>query len=315
MSTTDLTAARLRRPGPDGARILLVAGRSWLETTTSPDEHRVPVRMLDRLWLSSRRGVELDVMCGVGRVVRLLESFADAWNVAGYDAVVLLPDLGRSPLPPRLQRVIDRLATVTRVLGVTDTAIRAGAPEVPSRTAARGWHEIRVAPTPGECPAAMVADAAGAALLGVLAPKSVARAVEAPRPDTVVEHLQRIAVIASSAFAVGSAAIAVLAAGSARTIAGVGPSLGDQACVRASAVRPMLVLDAWHETRLARDVRPRGEIRFFAGHPLELADGSAMGTLSVFDTAPRTEDEFDPEILRDLAVLASAELQYAGTLV
>jgi hypothetical protein len=74
----------------------------------------------------------------------------------------------------------------------------------------------------------------------------------------------------------------------------------------------MLVLDSWRETRLARDVRPRGDIRFFAGHPLELADGSAMGTLSIFDTEPRTEDEFDSEVLRDLALLASAELQYAG---
>jgi hypothetical protein len=314
MSTTDLTAARLRRPGPNGARILLVAGRSWLEATTSPDEHRVPVRMLDRLWLSSRRGIELDVVCDVGRVVRLLESFADAWNVAGYDAVVLLPDLARAPLPPRLQRVIERLADVTRVLGVTDTAIRPGPAEVPT-SADRGWHEIRVAPTPGECPASLVADVVGAALLGVLAPGAAARALApAPsKPDTAIEHLQRIAVIASTAFAVGSAAIAVLTAGRSRTIAAVGPALGDQACVRAAAVRPMLVLDAWRETRLARDVRPRGEIRFFAGHPLELADGSAMGTLSISDTEPRTEDEFDPDVLRDLAVLASAELQYAGT--
>ena len=138
--------------------------------------------------------------------------------------------------------------------------------------------------------------------------------LEAPKPDTVVEHLQRIAVIASSAFAVGSAAIAVLTAGGRATLAAVGPSLADQACVRAAAVRPMLVLDAWHETHLARDVRPRGEVRFFAAHPLELDDGAAMGTLSVFDTEPRTADDFDPEILRDLAVLASAELQYAGAL-
>jgi GAF domain-containing protein len=139
--------------------------------------------------------------------------------------------------------------------------------------------------------------------------------LEAPKQDSVAEHLQRIAVIASSAFAVGSAAIAVLTAGRARTLAAVGPALGDQACVRAAAVRPMLVLDAWHDTHLARDVRPRGEIRFFAAHPLELDNGAAMGTLSVFDTEPRTADEFDAEVLRDLAVLASAELQYAGAVV
>jgi hypothetical protein len=312
VSTTDLTAARLRRPGPNGARILLIAGRSWLETTSFPDEHRVPVRVLDRLWLSTRRGVELDVVCGVDRVLRLLETFADAWDVAGYDAVVVLPDPTRAPLPQRLQRVIDRLATVTRVLGVTDSAIRTGPPEVPAPSAAAGWHEIRVTARPGDCPASLVADTVGAALLGVLSPTPVLRAIEAPKADSVVDHLQRIAVIASTAFAVGSAAIAVLTAGRSRTIAAVGPALADQACVRAAAVRPMLVLDSWRETRLARDVRPRGDIRFFAGHPLELADGSAMGTLSIFDTEPRTEDEFDSEVLRDLALLASAELQYAG---
>lgn len=310
MSITDLTAARLRRPGADGARILLIADRGWLETGASPDEHRVPVRLLDRLWLSSRRGIELDVVCGVGRVLRILESFADAWNVAAYDAVVLLPELGASPLPQRLQRVIDRIAATTRVIGVCDVPFRGPSHAPVTRTG--GWHEVRLAPQPGECPAALVAETVSSGLLDLLHPGSGARMLEAPKRDTVAEHLQRIAVIATSAFAVGSAAIAVLSAGRARTLAAVGPALTDQACVRAAAVRPMLVLDAWHETHLARDVRPKGEVRFFAAHPLELADGSAMGTISVFDTEPRSADEFDSEILRDLAVLASAELQYAG---
>jgi hypothetical protein len=314
VSTTDLTAARLHRPGPSGARILLLAGRSWLEASASPDQHRVPVCLLDRLWLSTRRGIELDVVCGVSHVLRLLETFGDAWDVASYDAVVLLPDLARSPLPPRLLRVVDRLATVTRVLGVSDAAIRPGAPAALPPAAGVGWQEVRIAPRTGECRAAMVAEAVGAALLGALDPYAGLRVLEAPKRDALVEHLQRIAVIASSAFDVGSAAIAVLTAGRSRTLAAVGPALADQACVRAAAVRPLLVLDAWHDTHLASDVRPRGEVRFFAAHPLELDNGSAMGTLSVFDTEPRAADEFDPEVLRDLAVLASAELQYAGAL-
>jgi hypothetical protein len=307
--TSDLTAARLRRPGPRATRILLIAGRTWLEASESPDAQRVPVRLLDRLWLSTRRGVELDVVCDVGRVLRVLDSSRGAWDVAAYDAIVLLPDLGRPQLSARLQRGIGRLAAVTRVLGVTDTAIRepvrAAAP-----TATTGWNELRIVPTPGECPAALVADAVGAALLAVLDPA----AAPAPRLASrgLAEHLQRIAVLASTAFEVDSAAIAVLSAGRSRTLAAVGPVLGDQACVRAGAVRPIVVLDARRDTRLARDVRPRGEVRFFAAHPLELADGSAMGTLSVSDHVPRAADEFDAEVLRDLAVLASAELQYAG---
>ncbi|MGT2425513.1 hypothetical protein [Amnibacterium kyonggiense] len=314
MSIADLTAARLRRPGPDGARILLIADRSWLETGASVEEQLVPVRLLDRLWLSSRRGIELDVVCGVGRVLRILESFADAWNVAAYDAVVVLPDLGASPLPQRLQRVLDRLAELTRVLGVCDVPFR-GPVQPPSQPSRVGWRDVRIAPMRGESAASLVAETVSGGLLGVLHPGIATRALEAPKQDTVADHLHRIAVIASSAFAVGSAAIAVLAAGRTRTLAAVGPAIADQACVRAAAVRPMLVLDAWRETHLARDLRPRGEVRFFAAHPLELADGSAMGTISVFDAEPRAADEFDGEILRDLAVLASAELQYAGAAV
>ncbi|WP_345482323.1 hypothetical protein [Amnibacterium soli] len=309
MSMSDLTAARLQRPGPGRSRILLVAGRTWLESTGSPDEHRAPVRLLDRLWLSSRRGIELDVVCDVGRVLRLLESVSGAWDVGVYDAIVLLPDLGRPALSPRLQRVIDRLAGLTRVIGVTDTALHDPVRPAGSRDVT-GWSELRIVPEPGECPAAMVAEAVGTAMLGVL---EVAQApATEPRPTALVEHLQRIAVIASTAFEVGSAAIAVLTAGHARTLAAVGPGLGDQACVRAAAMRPMVVLDTWRDTRLARDVVPRGEVRFFAAHPLELADGSAMGALAISDVEPRSADEFDPEVLHDLAVLASAELQYAG---
>lgn len=308
MSTTDLTAARLRRPGPDGARILLIAGRSWLDTAASPDDHRVPVRLLDRLWLSSRRGVQLDVVCGVNRVVKLLETFADAWNVAAYDAVVVLPDLARAPLSPRLQRVLDRISTLTVVLGVSDTAMRNRA--LGARPA--GWHEIRISPGPGDCPAATVAEVVGAARLSALGRTPPATAELGPRHETVTDHLQRIAQLASSAFSVDSATIAVLAAGRARTLAAVGPVLADQAYVRAAAVRPMVVLDTWRDTRFTREVRPRGAVRFFAAHPLELDDGSAMGTLSVFDTEPRLADEFDADVLRDLAVLASAELAHSG---
>jgi hypothetical protein len=267
--------------------------------------------VLDRLWLSTRRGIELDVVCDIGRVLRLLEADG-GWDVGVYDAVVLLPDPGRAPLSARLQRVIDRVSGVTRVLGVSDAPIRIGGARSGARDAT-GWDEVRIAPTAAEDPATVVADAVGCALRGVLDPPEAPVTAPPLRPGSVAEHLQRIAVIASSAFEVGSAAIAVLASGSTRTLAAVGPELGDQACVRAAAVRPMLVLDAWRDTRLARDVRPRGEVRFFAGHPLELADGSAMGTLSVFDAEPRTADEFDADVLRDLAVLASAELQYAGT--
>jgi hypothetical protein len=310
VSLAEFTVARLRRPGPGGSRVLLVAGRTWLAGSGAPDEHRVPVRLLDRLWLSTRRGVELDVVCGVEHALKLLGGIGTPWNLARYDAVVLLPDLGRSALSGRLRRVLDRLAAVTRVLRVTPDPIVAVADDLlgpwPGRT------EIRISPVPGECPAAMVADTVGAALTGVLGAPEAPRA--AVTPDGVAEHLHRIAVLAADAFAVESAAIAVTTAGLPRTLAAVGP-LDGPPCPRAAvAAEPTLVLDTWRDARFAGDPRlgDREQVRFLAAHPLEHDDGSPFGSLCVSDARPREADDFDPEVLRDLALLASAEIQYAG---
>ena len=50
-------------------------------------------------------------------------------------------------------------------------------------------------------------------------------------------------------------------------------------------------------------------IRFYAGHPLRLVDGSKVGTLCVMDTRPRQPDESELETLRFLAGWAQDELQ------
>jgi hypothetical protein len=311
VSLAEFTVARLRRPGPGSARVLLVAGRTWLAGTGAPDEHRVPVRLLDRLWLSTRRGVELDVVCGVEHALRRLAAAGNPWNLARYDAVVLLPDIGRSALTGRLRRVLDRLAGVTRVLRVTPDPIVAAADDLlgpwPGRT------EVRIAPEPGECPAAMVAETVGAVLTGVLGASEAPPAV-APHVVGVADHLHRIAVLAADAFAVDSAAIAVTAAGLPRTLAAVGP-LDGPPCPRAAVSwEPTLVLDAWRDARFAGDPRlgDRQQVRFLAAHPLQRDDGSPFGSICVSDARPREAEDFDPEVLRDLAVLASAEIQYAG---
>jgi hypothetical protein len=311
VSTTELTAARLRRPGPGGARVLLIAGRTWLDTAGSPDEHRVPVRLLDRLWLSTRRGIELDVVCGVDRVLRLLDTFGEGWNLRDYDAVVLLPDIGRSAMGSRLQRVLLRMAGITRVLRVTADQEVAEVGPIGS-----GWTEVRFPHVQGACPAAVVAEAVSGALVDVLERTRLPRHA-APHVDTVADHLRRIATLAASAFAVQSSAIAVTRGGRPRTLAAVGP-LDGPPCPRAAvAPSPTLVLDTWRDERFIGDPRlgDRDQVRFFAAHPLEGTDGRAIGTISVSDALPRAADEFDADVLRDLAVLASAEIQYAGALV
>ncbi len=50
-------------------------------------------------------------------------------------------------------------------------------------------------------------------------------------------------------------------------------------------------------------------VRFYAGHPLRLADGSKVGTLCVMDTRPRRLREADVETLRFLAGWVQDELQ------
>jgi hypothetical protein len=49
-------------------------------------------------------------------------------------------------------------------------------------------------------------------------------------------------------------------------------------------------------------------IRFYAGHPIESVDGYRIGTLCVYDPEPRDPASVNLELLRDLALLAQAEL-------
>lgn len=49
-------------------------------------------------------------------------------------------------------------------------------------------------------------------------------------------------------------------------------------------------------------------IRFYAGFPLRVADGSKLGTLCLIDVEPRTLGADDRELLRDLAHMAEREL-------
>jgi ribonuclease BN (tRNA processing enzyme) len=74
---------------------------------------------------------------------------------------------------------------------------------------------------------------------------------------------------------------------------------------------PLVVADARLDERFANNPHVTGPpgVRFYAGHPLILRDGSCVGTLCVLDTRPRHLDNHDLTLLRDLAGLARRELE------
>ena len=74
---------------------------------------------------------------------------------------------------------------------------------------------------------------------------------------------------------------------------------------------PMIVPDALQDSRFCDNplVLEQPNIRFYAGAPLHSMDGFAIGTLCAVDVVPRNLSEDEKNILMDLAVLVSKEVQ------
>ncbi|QWS33311.1 PP2C family protein-serine/threonine phosphatase [Curtobacterium aetherium] len=75
---------------------------------------------------------------------------------------------------------------------------------------------------------------------------------------------------------------------------------------------PMVIPDTTLDERFAHTaaVAEHG-IRFYAGAPLSMADGTRVGTLCIMDAQPREFSDDDVALLRDLAHWAERELGYA----
>jgi hypothetical protein len=75
---------------------------------------------------------------------------------------------------------------------------------------------------------------------------------------------------------------------------------------------PMVIPDTTLDPRFAHTpaVAEHG-IRFYAGAPLSMIDGTRVGTLCIMDAKPRTFSASDLALLRDLARWAERELGYA----
>ena len=74
---------------------------------------------------------------------------------------------------------------------------------------------------------------------------------------------------------------------------------------------PTIIADTWEDHRLDENPHVHGArhpVRFYAAHPIESMDGYRVGTLCVFDLKPHDLADIDPSVLRDLALLAEAEI-------
>jgi phosphoribosyl 1,2-cyclic phosphodiesterase len=74
---------------------------------------------------------------------------------------------------------------------------------------------------------------------------------------------------------------------------------------------PMVVADTLCDDRFADNplVHSGPRIRFYAGYPLTLDDGSCVGTLCLLDARPRILDDAELELLRDLALVVTEQFQ------
>ncbi len=75
----------------------------------------------------------------------------------------------------------------------------------------------------------------------------------------------------------------------------------------------MVVNDALVDPRFADNPFVTGEprVRFYAGFPLSLSDGSRVGTLCVIDTRPRDFDATKVDLLKDFGTMVERELETA----
>ena len=134
-------------------------------------------------------------------------------------------------------------------------------------------------------------------------------------PAELADRLHQVAVMARNTFETGYAEIDLISSDRQRTLATAGEPADDlplpvSLCAYAIKTAGATVIeDALEEFGPSSTPRINGQhVRFYAAYPSESADGYRIGALCVFDTTPLAVDEVDLEALRDLALLAEAEL-------
>jgi hypothetical protein len=200
---------------------------------------------------------------------------------------LVVPVSGEGVVRGAPQRAVEIADRVSELLRASEDRARQGGGDTA--------RERRALPEP-EADRQLAVDQASAALGGLT-------------PD-----LERVVLLARNTFGVPFAQVNLLDHGRIRTLAFVGAT-GDGAeepictiSVRGSG--PTVIGDTWQDHRLDANPHVHGEhpVRFYAAHPIESTDGYRVGTLCVFDLVPHDPADVDPAVLRDLALLAEAEI-------
>ena len=352
-----LAMQRLHRSGRLPVRVLLIGdGATVFEPQPAGN---CAERCADRIWLTTRRGVELDVLTDVAPVLSAVQGAFSTWRLWRYDVVLVL--LGEGLDAPRPKTVARAEALLAEVLadtaGSTDVIVlapqpptalsgarsrHAAAPEDRLRAAVgrEGSGRVRFRSLPGSAdslercrrwvnvigeevarsldrvalPDAMPAAPLGAPALAAARRQALnglttAGASSDPRLDDLVE-------LAKSAFGTDCAEINFLDRDQQwkAAVAGAEPVSGDRTHSFSSLAiqrdAPTVVSDARYDPlfRFSPLVRGPRAIRFYAAHPIESLEGSRIGSFCVYDHVPRDVAGMNLDVLRDLALLAQAEI-------
>ncbi|MDH2444211.1 hypothetical protein QDR37_09670 [Amnibacterium sp. CER49] len=350
-----LAVRRLHHSGPRPLRVLLLGDRAVVGDPGPRHAETLADRLVDRLWLTLRRGVDLDVLTDLTPVLRAVRGAFDAWRLWRYDAVVIaLPAEPGALKHVRLRHHLSELLDEVLADAAGTASLVLASPVPRSRHAAKPFPvEELLGAAPSDrivaCPVLEADDARAwaAAVAERLAPLLPAPD-RAPAPDSAAALRDRpddeaerqraldalgivesapdprfddLVELARTAFGAQSAEINFLDRDRQWKMAVAGAERGEQPrstsfCnLTIQSAEPTVIEDArLHPLlRLAPAVRGPRAVRFYAAYPIESADGYRVGSLCIYDSEPRAAEAVNLDVLRDLALLAQAELTGVDT--